>query len=256
MTTGPTSEDFTRDTIYHGRLTVVQPRSGYRFALDALLLADFARVRSGQRVVELGAGVGIVALALARRMEQGCVLAVEIQPRLAACARENVRVNRLDSVVEVWEMDWLDLDPARIGGQVQHVIANPPYRRVGTGRMSPDPEEAVARHELKGSLASAAKTAVRLLEAGGLFTVIFPATRLVSLLAVLEATGLAPKRLRLVHSRPNERARLALVEARSGGGEELEILPPLWVYQEENRYSDEVEALLSGPAQPPPAPEA
>jgi tRNA1Val (adenine37-N6)-methyltransferase len=254
VTTGPTSEGFTRDAIYRGRLTVMQPSSGYRFALDALLLADFARVRSGQRIVDLGAGVGVVALALAVRMERGRVMAVEIQPRLAACARENVRENRLESVVEVWEMDWKNLDQARIGGPVQHVVANPPYRRVGTGRLSPDPEEAVARHEIKGSLVSAAATAARLLEAGGLFTAIYPATRLVSLLTVLEARGLAPKRLRLVHSRSNETARLALVEARLGGGEELEILSPLWVYQEDNRYSEEVEALLSGPASSPPAP--
>jgi tRNA1Val (adenine37-N6)-methyltransferase len=254
VTNGRTSENFTRDTIYRGRLTVVQPLSGYRFALDALLLADFARVRPGQRIVDLGAGVGVVALALALRIEHGRIMAVEIQPRLAACARENVKVNRLETVVEVLEMDWNDLEPARIGGPVQHAVANPPYRRVGTGRVSPDPEEAVARHELKGSLVSAAETAAGLLETSGLFSVIFPATRLVSLLAVLESRGLAPKRLRLVHSRPKEKAGLALVEARLGGGEELEILPPLWVYQEGNRYSEEVETLLEGPAQPSPAP--
>jgi len=250
VTTGSTSEEFTRDTIYRGRLTVVQPRAGYRFALDALLLADFARVRPGQRVVDLGAGVGVVALALAYRMEHGRILAVEIQPRLAACARENARINGLDSVVEVLETDWGNLDLAAIGGPVQHVAVNPPYRKVGTGRLNPDPEEALARHELRGSLTSAARIAARLLEAGGLLSVIFPATRLAILLGAIEAAGMAPKRLRLVHSRPEESARLALVEARLGGGEELEVLPPLWVYREGNRYSAEVETLLSGPAEP------
>ena len=240
------SSDLTADTIYKGALTILQPRSGYRFTFDALLLADFTRVKPGQLAVDLGSGVGVVALTLAQRMARGRVLAVEIQPRLAECARLNVRANRLEALIEVLELDWSKLTPERIGGPAAHVICNPPYRRLGTGRISPDQEEAVARHELIGSLATAARAAVRLLAPGGLFTVIYPAARLASLAVELRQSGLEPKRLRLVYSRPGDKARLALVEARLDGGEELEVCPPLYVYQKGDKYSTEMEAILSG----------
>ncbi|MBW1708297.1 MAG: methyltransferase [Deltaproteobacteria bacterium] len=244
--TNQTDSDLTSDTIYRGALTLKQPRSGYRFAIDALLLAAFTHVKPDQLVVDLGTGVGVVALTMAQRMGRGRVFAVEIQPRLAECARQNTEANNLQSLVEVLEMDWSKLNRKKIGGQAQLIICNPPYRGLGTGRVSPDQEEAMARHELKGSLETAAWTTERLLAPGGSFSVIYPAARLVSLLTILRKYDLEPKRLRLIHSRPKEKARLALVEARLGGGEELEVHPPLYIYQTGKEYSAEVEAILSG----------
>ncbi|MBW2091623.1 MAG: methyltransferase [Deltaproteobacteria bacterium] len=241
-----TSLDLTFDTIFKGALTVKQPRSGYRFAIDALFLADFTSVKPGQIIVDLGTGVGVVALALARGMGRGRVIAVEIQPRLAQCARMNAKDNHLDSLIEILEMNWSEITTETIGGPADHVVCNPPYRRLGSGRISPNQEEAVARHELKGSLSSAAQTAARLLTPGGQFSVIYPAARLASLVLELRKHDLEPKRLRLVHSRPDERARLALVEAKLGSGEELVVCPPLFVYQTGKAYSAEVEAILCG----------
>jgi len=236
----------TKDAVFDGRITLVQPRTGYRFGLDALLLGDFAQVGPGQTVVDLGAGVGVIALALARRMERGRVLAVEVQPRLAECARLNVAQNACDSLVQVLEMDWTELTPDHCSGPVDLVVSNPPYRALGTGRVNPNKEEAGARHEIHGSAATAAQTAAGLLKTGGRLAVIYPAARLIGLVQVLKTAGFEPKRLRLVHSRPGEKARLALLEACLGGGEELEVAPPLFVYQKKREYSVEVRAILAG----------
>lgn len=240
--------ELTVDAIYRGELTLIQPRQGYRFALDALLLADFVRVRPGQRIVDLGTGAGIIALALARRMKQGRVWAVEIQPRLAECARQNVKTNALEAMVDVLEMNWSKLTRETIGDPADSVVCNPPYRRVGTGRINPAQEDALARHEIAGSLGTATEAAARLLVPGGAFTVIYPAARLVDLLSLSRQSGLEPKRLRLVHSRSRETARLVLLEARLGGGEELEVMPPLIIYRSGETYSREVEAILAGTA--------
>jgi tRNA1Val (adenine37-N6)-methyltransferase len=112
--------------------------------------------------------------------------------------------------------------------------------------LNPGKEEAVARHEIKGGLASAAGTAKRFLIKGGGLYVIYPAARLAGSFAQLKDASLEPKRLRMIHSRPGEDARLALVEARLGGGEELTVEPPLFVYRDENNYSIEVSEILSG----------
>jgi len=238
----------TKDAIFEGRITLAQPRTGYRFGLDSLLLADFAQVGPGRTVVDLGAGVGVIALALALRMGRGRVVAVEVQPRLAECARINASENACGSLVQVLVMDWADLTPDHCPGPVDLVVSNPPYRALGTGRVNPDQEEAGARHEIHGNAASAAQTAAGILKPRGRLAVIYPAARLIGLVNDLKTAGFEPKRLRLVHSRPGEKARLALVEAGLGGGEELEILPPMFVYQKEREYSEEVRAILAGEA--------
>jgi len=240
------SSDFTTDRIYSGQLSLVQPRTGYRFAFDSLLLSYFARVEPGQTIVDLGTGSGIVALSLAKRMKSGRVIGIEIQPRLAECARTNVRSNGLESLVEILEMNWSDLTGEKTGGPIAHAVCNPPYRGLGTGRINPDDESALARHEIAGSLASAAQAAAGVLEPKGLFTAVYPAARLAGLLNELNKCGLEPKRLRLVHSRPGEKAILTVVEARLGGGEELEVCPPLFVYEKGRRYSTEAQNIISG----------
>lgn len=214
--------------------------------MDAPLLADFVQVGPGRTVVDLGTGVGIIALTLAKRMGQGRVLAVEVQRRLAECAAMNVAENPGGARVEVLRMDWSGLNQDVLGGRADTVVCNPPYRGLGTGRVSPDREEAVARHEFRGDLLSAARTTVRVLTPGGSLAVIYPASRLVGLMTDLRAAGLEPKRLRLVHSRPGEKAVLVLVEARLGGGEELEVAPPLYIYHFGEDYSAETQAILSG----------
>ncbi|MFH1090898.1 MAG: methyltransferase [Pseudomonadota bacterium] len=209
-------------------------------------MADFARVRPGQTVIDLGTGAGVVALALAWKMKHGRILAVELQPRLAECARRNAGQSPPEVRLVVLEMDWAELTLDLVGGRVEMVVCNPPYRSLGTGRISPDREEALARHEYQGSAAAAARTAARLLQPGGKMVLIYPAARLAGLLHSLKKAGFEPKKLRLVHSRSREQARLALVEAVAGGGEELTVLPPLFIFVGPQKYSAEVQAIISG----------
>ena len=237
---------FTTDTIFDGRLTLLQPGDGYRFSIDALLLACFLGINPGQTVVDLGAGVGVIALATAFIWQPRRVWAVEVQPRPAACARMNIERNAAGAVVRVLEANWSDLTLSMIDGPVDAVVCNPPYRELGTGRVNPDLEEAAARHEIMGSAGEAARIAAGLLKPRGRLAMIYPASRLVDLVFEMRSAGLEPKRLRLVHSRAGEQARLALVEARLGAGAELLVQAPLYVYQRGREYTEECRAILSG----------
>ncbi|MEW5722168.1 MAG: methyltransferase, partial [Thermodesulfobacteriota bacterium] len=215
-------------------------------SVDALLLADFARVGPGWTVVDLGAGVGVVAAVLARRMGRGLVWAVEIQARLAACARINAAALSQAAEIRVLETDWSKLTVKDTGGPVAAVVCNPPYRRLGSGRINPADEEAGARHEVFGSAASATQAAARVLARGGRLALVYPAPRLAGLFRDLAAAGFEPKRLRSVYSRAGEQATLALVEARLGGGEELQVEPALYIHLEDGGYTPETAAILSG----------
>jgi tRNA1Val (adenine37-N6)-methyltransferase len=226
----------TRDEILRGRLILWQPRKGYRFSVDPLLLLDFLgpSPRIG-RACDLGTGCGVIALGLARLDDAARVTAVELQPRLAGLARRNAVENGLADRVEVVELDLADEARARAalpGASFALVASNPPFRPLGEGSTNPVDEAAIARHEVRLTLADLTAQARRVLEPGGRAVWVYPAERLTSLLATLDAAGLRPIRLKLVHGRAEEPARRALVEARKGAKGNLVVEPPLVLYDD------------------------
>lgn len=241
----------TRDTILGGALTLVQPRDGYRFSIDSLLLADFARVRSGDRILDLGAGCGVIAVIIAARSHPREVVALEIQPALAALAARNAALNRLDSMRVIHA----DLRSRRIAGlppaSFDVVVANPPYRALRTGRESPNAGRRVARGESAATLVQFVTAANRYCANGAKAAFVFDATRSAELLACLSAHALEPKRIRFVHPRAGARATTILVEARKGGGLETLVEPPLMLYDRPGVYGEEARELMRHKSQVP-----
>jgi tRNA1Val (adenine37-N6)-methyltransferase len=218
----------THDTFFGGRLRVRQHRDGYRFSIDSILLAAFAHLRPRDRILDLGTGCGIIALAAAFSNPSVSVVGVEIQPALAALAKANAADNDLAERVSIVHGDLRRLGRAKIG-RIDLVVANPPYRRCGSGRINPDGERAAARHEVLGSLADFIAAGRRLLDIGGRFAAVYPAQRTVDLLWGLRQAGLEPKRLRLVYPHPEAEADRMLLEAVKGAGPGLRVEPPLTV---------------------------
>lgn len=240
----PGAENLSEGSFFSGRLRVVQPRSGYRFSIDAVLLAHLTAVGSEDVVLELGAGCGIVALMMACRREPVRIYAVEIQPQLAELARRNAEANGMQARIHVLAMDMQGLARDSIPRRVDLVVTNPPYRPVGSGRRCADPQRALAREEIAVTLDQVLGTARRMLFKTGRLSVIYPAARAVDLLARMRHFGLEPKNLRVIHSRPGGDAVLVLVQAVKGGQPGLCVSPPLLVYDDGGGYSAEVAAML------------
>ena len=138
----------TEDTFFNGRLKVRQPRDGYRYSIDAVLLAGFFRCKEGQTVLDLGTGCGILPLTLASRHPGLRLLGVEIPAELAGIAQANVRINGLEERVHILHQDLKSLKGRHLSGRVHQVVCNPPYRRMNSGRVNPHDEKAGARHEI------------------------------------------------------------------------------------------------------------
>ena len=226
-------------------LTVVQPYSGYRFAIDAILLAHFARPPQRARVLELGAGCGVVSLVLAAMHHPTQVDAVELQPRLAELITRNAVLNRISAVRAICA-DLRRVIPELAQAGFDYVVANPPYRATRRGRESPDQERWIARGGGGATLAEFIAAAVRHARHGGKVAMVFTASRTAELIAELKQRSLEPKRLRFVHARPGEAATMVLVEARKGAGIEVAVEPPLFIHTSPGAYSDEVRAMLTG----------
>lgn len=247
MRANPGNQNETCDTILDGSITLIQPRHGYRFSVEAILLGRFVRAGTRDRVLELGAGCGVVAIMLAALHRPREVAAIEIQPKLAEMIERNASINGLDSV----RVACADLRRRKIGGiasaSFDLVVANPPYRAAAAGRESPDHGRRIARGENTATLSDFVAAARRYARTGGRVAFIFTAHRSAELISTMRANKLEPKRIRFVHPRIDLPASVVLLEARARGGIEVTIEPPLILYERPGTYTSEARALLSSP---------
>lgn len=246
----PHTRNETFDTLFGGKIRVVQEKDGYRFSIDAILLAAFVWLRKGERVIDLGTGVGVIPLILSKRGEGAEeIVGVEIQGRLAELAKRNIIMNGLEEFITIYQGDIKGLHDTFPPSSFDVVVTNPPYYRVSSGRINPRSQKAIARHEVTCNIDDILQVARYLLKRDGRIFVIFPAQRAITLLDSLRSATLEPKRLRWVHSREGEEAKFILAEAHKGGGEGVEVLPPFFVYSVNGSYTPEMETLYSIPLQ-------
>ncbi len=219
------------DALGPSGVKVIQSVRGFRHSMDALLLAKFAAPRPTDSVLDLGCGSGAIALLLAHRHPRLRVVGVEIQPALASRAERSALLNGLQDRVEILGGDLRRIEALLPPTGFDVVLCNPPYRELGRGRLSPDPETRLAKHELSATLPEVVAAIRYALSPKGRACLIFHASRLAELLTRLRVERLEPKLLWQVHSFPGADAELVLVEARHEGRPGLRILPPLFIYQ-------------------------
>jgi len=236
----------TLDAFYRGRIRLIQPKKGYRFATDAPLLAAFAELGPEDEICELGTGNGVVAVLLGFRPFRR-LTAVEIQPRLADMAQRNVAGNGLSGRIEVVEAD---LRTWRPGRRFDAVVSNPPYHDKKAGFPCPDPEKAIAKHEVTCDIMELMQAVSALLKASGRAFFVYPAAREADFRRAAGENGLKPARIRRICPREGEKPNHFLAELRFAAafaGEET-VLPPLVLHpQAGGEFLPEAAAMLEGP---------
>lgn len=237
-------EGETIDDLLGGQLKILQKKKGYRFSIDSLLLTHFVQLKEDDSVIDLGTGSGVILLILSHRFQCGKMIGVEIQNELADMARRSVKMNNLENRIEIVSGDIGEVESLFVPQSFNAVVFNPPYRRLNSGKINPDLEKAVARHEIKGTLRDFLLSAKYLAKEAGSVYLIYPAVRMVELLFQMRTCGIEPKRLRMVYSNCFSEGEFLLVEGKKGGGEELKVLQPLFIYHENGGYTEEMEAVF------------
>jgi tRNA1Val (adenine37-N6)-methyltransferase len=237
-------EDETVESLFGGQLKILQKKKGYRYTIDSILLAHFVELQEQERLLELGAGSGVISLVLAHRCPSTRVTGIEIQEDLAGMAGRSALLNGMEGRVDILHGDARAACDFLKARSYDVAVFNPPYRKVGSGKINPQTEKALARHEIAGSLADFLRAAAHALKPGGRVCLIYPCSRMVETIHQMRSKKLEPKRLRMVHSRPGSRGDFILVEGLKGGGEELSVLPPLFIRENDGGYSEELEALF------------
>lgn len=245
--TGPLWDDKIEslDDLILGGLKIIQARRGYRFSLDAVLLAHFPDLRHTDTVIDLGTGSGIIPLLLAYRKPGLRITGIELQKGMAERARRSIRMNGMEGQITVECRDIRMIPASSPTGQAELITCNPPFWKEEEGLLNRNPEAAVARHEIELRLMDIVKAAAHLLRPGGRLAMIHRAARRQEIEESFESGGFTFTRLRRVQSFAGEEAKLLLVEGALKAGTHAPEDPPLVVYQSPGRYSGEIGAIYA-----------
>lgn len=223
-----------------------QPDNGYRYSIDPFLLSSFVRLKDRGRVLDLGSGVGIIGILLALRYKEIEVVGVEIQESLYRFSLKNIEENGLSGRMSSILGDFREIRNYFLGASFDLVVSNPPYRKIGTGKVNPAHERALARHEITGGVMDVIGAAGEVLGQKGKIFLIYTAMRSAELISGIRDGGFEPKRMRFIHSRENEIARMVMVEAVYSAGVEVQVLEPLIIYDNKGEYTPEVAGIFNG----------
>lgn len=231
------------DHLLDRRVRLLQPRAGYRAAIDPVLLAAAVPAVAGERVLDIGTGAAAAALCLAARVPGAAVVGLEAQGAMADLARRNVAANGLESRVAIVDGDLLAPPPALAPGSFHRVMANPPFQKAGAHTAAPDPGKAAAHGEGRAGLAEWIAFAAAMVRPRGTLTLIHRADRLDEIMALLHGRfgGIV---LFPLWPRAGQPARRILVQARRGVRSPACLAAGLVLHGVEGKFTSEAEAVL------------
>lgn len=210
---------------------IIQDPKRFCFGIDAVLLSNFAKVKAGSRVLDLGTGTGIIPILLAAKTEAQHITGLEIQEASAEMADRSVRLNHLEERIEIIQGDIKEAAGLFPAASFDVITSNPPYMINQHGLENEYEPKNIARHEILCNLEDVVKAAAYLVKPGGSFFLIHKPFRLAEIFSVLMQYKMEPKRMRLVHPYVDKEPNMVMIEAVRGGKSRITIEPPLVVYE-------------------------
>jgi tRNA1Val (adenine37-N6)-methyltransferase len=239
----PIGTDESLDILCQDKLRIIQKKDGYRFSIDAILLANFITLKKHERLLDIGTGCGIIPIYMARKGCPNNMAGIEVQEDLFDLAVKNGRLNGCHNV------DFMKGNVTALAGTLRdtpfHVVAsNPPYTKAGSGRTSPGVSRRTARYESDLDLSHLLAAASSVLTTKGRFYIVYPSRRLGELVQTAKQYKLEPKRLRFVYPREGSPSNLMLGEFMKQGRPGTTVDKPLNIHVSDD-YSDEVKTYYS-----------
>ena len=226
---------------------VIQDPEKFCFGMDAVLLSGFAKIKTGERVLDMGTGTGIIPILLKAKTPGQHFTGLEIQEECAKMASRSVRYNGLDSDIDIVCGDIKEAAEIFGAASFHAVTCNPPYMIGQHGLQNPYMAKAIARHEILCTLEDVVSQAARVLKDRGRFYMVHRPFRLAEIFQALTKYKLEPKRMQLVYPFVDREPNMVLIEALKGGNSRITVEKPLIVYEKPGVYTDEI-LKIYGPA--------
>lgn len=219
---------------------LIQKPKGFCFGVDAVVLSDFAKVKKGQRVLDLCTGSGVIPILLAAKTEGSHFTGLELQEAYADMAGRSVQLNGLEDKIDILCGDVKDVKKLFAPASFPVVTVNPPYMTEHHGLTNLYEPKTIARHEVALTLEDVVTAGSYVLPECGSFFMIHKPFRLAEIFKVMKKYRLEPKRMRLVHPYVDKEPTMVMIEGVKGGRERITVEPPLIIYKEPKVYSDEI----------------
>lgn len=227
---------------------IIQDTDLFLFGMDSVLLANKVTGTSKDTVlVDLGTGSCVIPVIIAEKNKMGKIIGVELQDRMYDLAIKNIEYNKLEDKICVLKENlkntqnirkFIETTTGRTN--VDIVVSNPPYKKIGTGSKNETSEKYIARHEVECELEDIFKTASKLLKYRGKLYIVHKPERMADLISLARKYNLEAKTIQFLQPTVTKKPSIVLIEYVLGGGNECVVLPSLIEYDENGNYTKDI----------------
>lgn len=229
------------DDLEYKGLKIVQNNNGFCFGIDAVLLSDFAKeIKNGAEVLDLGTGTGIVSILLCGKTNLKHITGVEIQKDVYKMAKKSIKLNNLEEKFNIINEDIKELSKKFTANSFDAIVTNPPYKKNDTGLKNSNEYKIISRHEVMCNIEDIIKISSKLLKNNGKLYMVHRPERIKDIIVNLDKYKMQIKEMRFIHPNVNKKPNMVLIKAVKNGGDFLNVQAPLFVYNEDGTYTDEI----------------
>ena len=228
------------DELQRNGYRIIQNPERFCFGMDAVLLSGFARVKPGEKLLDLGTGTGIIPILLEAKTDGEHFTGLEIQPESADMASRSVAYNDLQDKIDIVVGDIKDASQRFGASSFDVITTNPPYMIGQHGIKNDQDAKAIARHEILCDLDDILRESAKMLKPSGRFYMVHRPFRLAEIFSKMIEYRIEPKRMQLVYPFVDKEPNMVLIEGLRGGKSRITVEKPLIVYKEPGVYTDEI----------------
>lgn len=229
------------DDLEYKGLKIIQDKQGFCFGIDSILLSDFAKeIKPGSKVIDLGAGTGIIGIMLCAKTEIAKVIGIEVQKKVYEMAKRSIKLNNMEDKIQLINENIKNIENILDIETFDAVVTNPPYKKVGTGLTNENTEKLISRHEITANLEDFIKISSKLLKDKKSLYMVHRPDRLVDIIEILRKYKLEPKNIKFVYPNIKKEPNLILIKATKNAKPFLKVEKPLYVYDEKGKYTKEI----------------
>lgn len=229
------------DDLEINNFKIIQKNDGFCYGIDSVLLSDFAKnIKNNSVVLDLGTGTGILGFLLIAKTNIKKIFGIEIQKEIADMANRSIVMNNVEDKFEIINCNIKDLENSLKIDSFDAIITNPPYKKMNSGKTNVNEIKLISRHEVKAELSDFIKVSFKMLKDKGTLYMVHRAERFVDIMAEMRKNKMEPKRIRFVYSNETSDSKLVMIEAVKNGKSSVKIENPLYVYNEDGSYTDEI----------------
>lgn len=224
---------------------IYQNDDWFKFSLDSVLLSNFVTINlSAKKIIDLATGNAPIPMLLSYRTNAK-IYGVELQKEIFLLGKKSIIENKMNNQIELINYDVNDILTMFNFESFDIVTCNPPYFRESSKRIyNSNQIKAIARHEINLKLQEVINIASKLLKNKGIFALVHRPERFIEIIELMKKNNIEPKRVRFVYSKYGKESNILLIEGMKNGKSGLKVLPPLYIYNEDGNYTEEMEKMF------------